>query len=260
MANTFNSGEAEQRWFVPLAGYTGMRMFGFPHAGAGCAQLAGFAQALRQHGIAVWSANLPGRQARLDEPARTDFATLADELTDALAAHLDDQPYLLFGYCGGALLAYGVLRRLRDRSLPLPARLVVASYDAPDIARRPYSLARLPTAALWSYLLETGGVPPELGASTKLRDLAEPAIRADFTMLGGYRHEPGLPLPVPITVCYGGRDEETRRGALLGWRRHSTHPIDLRAVDGGHWLVEDACAELARTVVSAAVPEPADLA
>jgi surfactin synthase thioesterase subunit len=250
-------------WFVPLAGDTGTRMYGFPHAGAGCAQLAGFAKSLHQHGIAVWSANLPGRQARLGEPARTDFTTLADELTDALAAELGRRPapgpYLLFGYCGGALLAYGVLRRLRDRSLPLPARLVVASYEAPDIARRPYSLARLPSAALWSYLTETGGVPPDLGTNAKLRDLAEPAIRADFTMLGGYRHEPGLPLPVPITVCHGGEDQETRRGALLGWRRHSTYPIDLRAVDGGHWLVEDACEELVRTVLSAVVPEPADV-
>lgn len=249
-------------WFVPLTGDTGVRMYGFPHAGAGCAQLAGFARALRPHGIAVWSANLPGRQARLDEPARTEFTALADELTDALAAELgrqaDARPYFLFGYCGGALLAYGVLRRLRDRSLPLPARLVVASYEAPDIARRPYSLARLPSAVLWSYLLETGGVPPGLGASAKLRELAEPALRADFTMLGGYRHEPDLRLPVPITVCYGSRDEETSRGALLGWRRQSTHPIDLRPVDGGHWLVEDSCEELVRAV-AAAVPEPADV-
>jgi surfactin synthase thioesterase subunit len=238
-------------WFVPLAAGES-RVFAFPHAGAGVGQLAGFAKAAARQGVAVWSANLPGRQARLDEPARTQFAPLVSELADVLADLVDDRPYQLWGYCGGALLAFGVIREIMTRPVPPPQRLVVVSYDAPDIALRPRGLSGLPADRLWAYLLQTGGVPESLASNTRLRAVAEDAVRADLAVLGEYRHEPGPPLPVSITVCFGEQDEQTSRGAQLGWRRHSSHPIDLRPLPGGHWLLDDACEELA--LATAATP------
>ncbi|GAA2682676.1 MULTISPECIES: alpha/beta fold hydrolase [Actinosynnema] len=235
-------------WFVPMADVDGVRLYAFPHAGAGCAQLADFAQAAGEHGVSVWAANLPGRQARLKEIPRTDFTGLTEELAEALADLLDGTPYAVFGYCGGALLAYGVIHRLRTMGAPLPVHLVVASYDAPDITRRPRELSGLPPESFWRYLGESGGVPPALAADPRLRQVAEPALRADFAVLASYRHEVNPPLPTRITVCFGERDEETRRGALLGWRRHTAEPVGLRGLDAGHWLLDDACAELAAAI------------
>jgi surfactin synthase thioesterase subunit len=239
----------DQDWFVPLAADGGMRLYSFPHAGAGCAQLAGFARAVSHVGLSVWSANLPGRQSRLAEPPIVEFQPLVDALTEALLARTDSRPYAMFGYCSGALLAYGVLRGLVARGGPLPHRLVVASYEAPDIAQRPRRLHHLPSEALWRYLVETGGVPASLAVDPRMRRVAEPSIRADFAVLGGYRHEPGPALSVPITVCYGEQDV-AERGALVGWRRHSSYPIDLRGLPGGHWLVDEACDELAEVVAA----------
>lgn len=236
-------------WFLPLAEDGGLRMFAFPHAGAGCAQLAPFARAVSALGVSVWAANLPGRQARLDEPARAEFVDLVGALADEIAPALD-RPYALFGYCGGALLAFGLARELRARSAPLPERLVSVAYEAPDIALRPRGLAQLPAELLWTYLAESGGVPDTLGGDPRLRRVAEPAVRADFALLAAYRHEPDLPLPVPITICHG-RGDGSPRGAFLGWRRQTTHPLDVRVIDGGHWLLDDACDELAAEVASA---------
>jgi surfactin synthase thioesterase subunit len=239
-------------WFVPMAADGGTRIFAFPHAGGGCAQLAPFARSAASRGLSVWSANLPGRQARLAESPRTAYGPLVDELTEALVELVDDRPYGVFGYCGGALLAFGVLRRLAAVGVvPLPRRFVVASYEAPDIGRRPYSLARLRSDELWDYLRESGGIPPAIDADERLQGMAEAALRADFTVLGEYRHEPGPPLPVPITVCFGGEDAELQRGALLGWRRQTTQPLELRSTTGGHWLLDDACDEVAELVAAA---------
>jgi surfactin synthase thioesterase subunit len=243
---------ADDDWFVPLTDGPGPRLYAFPHAGAGCAQLVPLA---REVG-AVWGANLPGRQARLHEPARTDLAALVDDLTDALAARITDRPYALFGYCGGALTAFLVARQLRARGLPAPSRLIVASFEAPDIAALPRGVSTLPTSRLWSTLVEQGGVPAGLAADERLRGIAEVAVRADFAMIGSYRHQVDLPLPVPITVCHGTRDR-VRRGVLLGWRRQTTFPLDVRGIDAGHWLLDDNCPELAKVIVdvlSAEVP------
>jgi surfactin synthase thioesterase subunit len=236
-------------WFVPLVADDGPRLFGFPHAGAGCAQLSPFARALAEHGVSLWSANLPGRQARLGEPARTDLGALADELADALTGLLDT-PFALFGYCGGAAIAVAVVQRLRARRVPMPSRLLVASYEAPDIALRPRALSGMPSDRLWHYLVESGGVPPGLGTDLRLRQVVEPAVRADFAMLSGYRRDPEPPLPVPVTVLYGV-DDPTPRGALLGWRRHSTYAIDLRPLPGGHWVLDESTGELAAAAAAA---------
>ncbi|MFC0107900.1 thioesterase II family protein [Kibdelosporangium aridum] len=235
-------------WFVPGSTDLGPRVFAFPHAGAGSAQLVDLGAAVARHRLSLWSVNLPGRQARLAEPPLDDYRELVDELAAALASVDDGRPFALFGYCGGALLAYGVARELFDRALPLPDALVVASYDAPDIANRPRRIVDLASDALWSYMLDSGGVPEHLAADQRLRRVAEPAIRADLSVLAGYRHEPGPPLPVPITVCFGLEDRSVRRGALLGWRRHTAHSVDLRGLAGGYWLLEDASEELAQVL------------
>ena len=243
--------QEQHDWFVPLATDDGVPLYGFPHAGAGCAHLAGFARSAEKVGVSLWSANLPGRQGRLSEPPITAFEPLVDELTTALRARRGGRTYAVFGYCAGALLAYGVLQAMARRGAVMPSRFVVASSDAPDIARRPRRVAHLPSEVLWAHLRDGGSVPETLAAHGRLRQVAEPAVRADFAVLGGYRHRPTPPLPVPITVCFGTEDPHVERGALLGWRRHSSASVDLRALPGGHWLVDDAPDELANVITVA---------
>jgi len=253
---------SDRDWFVPLGeeaqggrrpgaapGRPGCRvLLAFPHAGAGCAQMAGLAHSVAPD-VVVWSANLPGRQARLDEPPRTDLDVLVTELADAAATVLSDHPYEMFGYCAGALTALLAARVLRDRGVPPPRRLIVVSAEAPDIAWRPRRLADHPSDRLWQLLAEHGGVPPAMAADERMRAVAEPAVRADFAMIAHYRLRPEPPLASTVTVCYG-RGDRVRRGALLGWRRQSTLPLELRELAGGHWLLDDSRDELAKVVLA----------
>jgi surfactin synthase thioesterase subunit len=232
-------------WYVPLADDAPTRVFAFPHAGAGCAQFGDLAKLLAPE-YALWSANLPGRQARLTEPPSTDLTALVDTLTGELAARAD-RPYALFGYCGGGLLAFLVARALHAGGAPGPVALVVASHEAPDIARRPRGVATLPGPRLWDALGAAGGMPPELAADVRMRRIAEPAVRADFGMLGDYRYRPAPPLPVTIDACYG-TDDGLPRGCFLGWRRQSDRPVRVHALPGGHWLLDTAVADLATVV------------
>lgn len=232
-------------WFVPMADDAPARVFAFPHAGAGCAQFGDLAKLLAP-GYALWSANLPGRQARLGEPPATDLTALVDTLTGELAARTD-RPYALFGYCGGGLLAFLVARALRAGGAPGPVALVVASHEAPDIARRPRGVATLPGPRLWDALGAAGGMSPELAADERMRRVAEPAVRADFAMLADYRFEPAPPLPAPIYACYG-TDDGLPRGSFLGWRRQSDQPVRACALPGGHWVLDTALPELAAVI------------
>jgi surfactin synthase thioesterase subunit len=233
-------------WYVPLRkdGAGEVRVVVFPHAGGGPASLATLAPLFPPH-VEPWAVNLPGRQARLAEEPRTDLDGLVADLSAALETV--PRPYVLFGYCSGALLAHLVARRAGAEGAA-PARLVVGSFAAPDVAIVPRRLHALPSALFWDRLVAAGGIPAELAAHTDLYPALEPALRADFAMLAGYRYAPVPPVGTPVTVLYGRHDRSLTRGALLGWRRHTTTRPVLRELDASHWLVDDAPAEVARIV------------
>lgn len=257
-------------WFVPLprdgdpaggppAGGR-VRLVMFPHAGGGPASLTALGPGLPET-VDPWTVNLPGRQARLAEPPRTDLEPLVDDLAAALPESVP-APYALFGYCSGALLAYLVCRRLHDAGRA-PCRLVVASAAAPDVAAPPRRLHLLPTGRFWQELIDFGGVPPELADRERLRPVLEPALRADFALQAGYRHSPGSPMDIPVTVLSGRHDRSLTRGGLLGWRRQTRHRPQLRELEASHWLVEQAPAAVAAALADALAtdlpaPSPTD--
>ncbi|MFE3455658.1 thioesterase II family protein [Nonomuraea sp. NPDC059194] len=230
-------------WFVQVK--EGERaLVAFPHAGGGPSSLNAVAACLPDE-VGLWAVNLPGRQARLAEAPRTDLDGLVDDLARDLVARRE--PYTLFGYCSGALLAYLVCRRVVELG-GAPERLVVASFVAPDVTLPLRRLPSLPSWLFWEQLIELGGVPPELAEREALWPVLEPALRADFGLLAGYRHRHSPPLPTPITVLYGTRDRSLTRGGLLGWRRHSERRPVLRPIDTTHWLAEDAPGPLAAVI------------
>ncbi|RJL31794.1 thioesterase II family protein [Bailinhaonella thermotolerans] len=235
-------------WFVPLEERPGARarLYVFPHAGGGPSS---FAPLVPMFGpdVEVWSVNLPGRQARLRETPRTDLPGLVDDLAADLAGRDAGPPYALFGYCSGAMLAYLTCRRVVELG-GRPGRLLAGSFAAPDVAMFMRRLPALPSELFWERLLELGGVPGELAARVGLRPVLEPALRADFALLAGYRHVAGPPLPVPITVLYGEADASLTRGGLLGWRRQSALPLTMRGLPASHWLAEEAPEHLARVL------------
>lgn len=234
------------------------RLYVFPHAGGGPGAVAPLAPLLPPE-IEPWALDLPGRQARLAEPPRTDLEPLADDMAAALAGGPPGPPgpYALFGYCSGALLAYLACRRLDGTARP-PVRLLVGSFSAPDVAVYLRRLPALPSGLFWERLLEYGGVPEEVAAREELRPVLEPALRADFGLLAGYRHRPGPPMATPVTVLYGRDDDLLTRGGLLGWRRQTAARPALRELPASHWLMEDAPGELAAALAAElAAPAPA---
>lgn len=236
-------------WFVrcgadPAA--TAPTVYVFPHAGAGPASLTALAAACAPH-VDVWSVNLPGRQARLHEPARSDLDALVDELVADLAARARP-PFALFGYCSGALLADLVAHGLQAAGRP-PAHLFLGSFAAPDVAAIPRRLHLLTSEAFWEQLPEQGGAPAQLAERVELRPVFEPALRADFALLAAFRYQRRPPLTAPITVLHGGSDTLLTRGGLLGWRRETRAGLVMREIDASHWLVEDAPDAVARVIV-----------
>jgi medium-chain acyl-[acyl-carrier-protein] hydrolase len=224
-------------WFVATSPQptASIRLLAFTGAGGG---VSSFAQQASQ--LPGWlemrTLNLPGRQSRFDEPLCTDLDRLVAELSAACAELAG--PYLMFGYCTGALIAYLVAQDLAGRGETLPRRLIVGSHAPPHLVSTPL-IAGLDSDTLWQVLVEHRAVASEVADSTEFREIAEPILRADLGLISSYRYERATPLPVPITVLTGERDGSLASGAVGGWDGYSTAPLRIVSLAAGHWFMEE---------------------
>jgi surfactin synthase thioesterase subunit len=224
-------------WFVPMARRPNaeMTLLAFPQAGGGCSAFARHSREMPDW-LEMRTLNLPGRQARFSEAPRTDLRSLVADLVADCAQYT--MPYLTFGYCSGALLAYLVARGLRESGAALPRRLVIGSYSAPHlISITP--LDALNSEQLWKVLVDYQAVKPQLASHAELRAVSEPVIRADLGLIGQYRHIPSEPLPVPITVLAGEKDDWELARDFASWQRYTTHDIRGRSIRAGHWFMDE---------------------
>ncbi|WP_416968201.1 thioesterase II family protein [Streptomyces sp. 4F14] len=242
-----------------------IRLFCFPHAGAGSGAYRAWIPALAP-GIDVRPVELPGRDGRWAEPPRTSVSELAHgcaaDALDALGTEAQPRPYALFGHSLGAVVAYETARVLLRRGRP-PALLVVSGSEPPHRLTAPARPChRLPDDAFLGEVVRLGGTPAGIREERELLRVLLPALRADFTAAETYRHRPdGLPLPVPIAVYAGADDQTLVQRRLDDWGqltrfpavRHRRFPGTHFYLDAGRTLVLQA---LRHDVTQAAAPLP----
>jgi medium-chain acyl-[acyl-carrier-protein] hydrolase len=224
-------------WFVSNTRRTDteLTLAVFPQAGGGCGTFA--LQARQTPGwLDFMTLNLPGRQARFGEPLCTDIDALTAELVSYWEKH--PRPYLFFGYCTGALVAYRVACGLQERGAAMPERLVVGSFKPPHLASVE-PLSELNSETFWRVLVDNEAVPPMLLAEPELRQLSESVVRADLALAAGYRHADAPPLPIPITVLVGERDSWISASDISAWGQYTTGGLETRVLPAGHWFMEE---------------------
>jgi len=180
--------------------------------------------------IRVVPVELPGRGARLAEPACTDFATLVAQLQ---AEHVPPSgPYALFGHSMGALLAYGLARRL-----PVPPEVLMVS-ASPAPGRRDASrfAAADDDTALMADLRRQGGTPEAVFDSPELLRLTLDTMAADYRVCASFDDPPVASLTVPVHVL-GGRDDDIAADRLDDWRHVTRAGFSREVFAGGHFFI-----------------------
>lgn len=214
-----------------------LRLFCFHHAGGGTSPYRGWQRALGPH-IAVQPVLLPGRDRRGGEPRFSEIEPLLADLDAQLDAHLA-APHVFFGHSMGALIAYRLACRRRDRGAALPAALIVSGCAAPHLPWPLPPVEVLDDAALIRLLTDLGGLPAPMLEVPALLTAALPVIRDDLRICADARNDGCPPLPCPVHAFGGDADPLVDELDLTAWSEHTTTPGAVRILPGDHFSLLD---------------------
>jgi surfactin synthase thioesterase subunit len=223
-------------WFSTPAPLTAprLRLVCFPYAGGSASAYHPWARLLPA-GVELVAATLPGRGARLREPAIADLDALISPLVVAAGPVLGRAPFILFGHSWGAAVAYEFCRAFAAKSGRLPAALLVSGAPAPSVRRRTWgrylSDEELERMLLHRTDLPNGWLTPEL------KPLIFPTMRTDLRMLDGYRWCPGLLPAVPVVAFGGDADPAVSVADLDAWQQCTSGPARTRLLAGDHFFI-----------------------
>ncbi len=171
------------------------------------------------------------------EKPYTQFDELIQALVPALLPHFT-KPFAFFGHSMGALISFGLTQQLLRLGHPLPERLFLSAYRAPQIPNHE-SLHTLSDDALVRKVQEINGMKQEIFENVEMRKLLLPLMRADFSVCETYVHTVNELIERPITVFGGLQDNRAPKAVLEPWGEQTNKAFRVYMLQGGHFFWRD---------------------
>ena len=212
------------------------RLFCLPHAGGGAAAYYRWSK-LAPRWLEITPVHLPRREWNSQQAEFDSLEQLVEIGADALSARLD-LPYALLGNSMGAVVAFELVRQLRNRGLPLPTLLIAASSHPPHASAPQPWLHMMPDAQFQQAVQDRyDGIPQEILRHPEILRLMLPALRADLRLMETRAHRDESALDVAILALGGTQDPSVGTAELNAWRQHTTGQFAARQFPGGHFFL-----------------------
>jgi len=229
------------------------RLVCFAHAGGGPGAYRKWPASLAPE-IEVWTATLPGRAGRSDEPFADSWADLVRDFADWLDLAGGEEPPALLGHSLGGHVAFEVARELERRTGRAPRHLFVAGCRAPHRLPEHWSLPDDREALVAEVDVRYGAVPPEVRAEPELLQRFVPMLRADLELAAAYRWVASEPLRCPITALAGVEDRTAPPAEAHHWADCTLGPFATAVMPGAHFFLHHELATVAKLIRRALVP------
>ena len=189
---------------------------------------------------------LAGRGTRLSDDYIDDFDKQVDDLYHRYfeRASWIHEPYILFGHSMGALLCYGILKKiealnesLRNKKESLPSAMIVSACEAPSV-RKPDRFRDTSKKKLIGDLRSKNGTPDIIFEHEELLNMAVDCLKADYKVCGSFQYQQDQRLStIPLHVFHGLDDDITLK-SLESWQNETTTPIVIDTFEGDHFYLK----------------------
>lgn len=213
-----------------------LRLVCFPYAGGGAGVFRLWAK-IFPSGIEIVSAQLPGRDTRINEKPLWDFRHVVQSISNALL-ELDRVQTVFFGHSFGSLIAFEVAKNL-EKYGERAKLLILSGCAAPHI-----SLGD-DTEPIWNLrdelfierIRSLRGTPDEVLNSDELLAIFLPILRSDFFMAAEARKEIRGKIDIPLVVFGGVEDIEVERDELSAWAQYTNATTEVELFKGDHFFI-----------------------
>lgn len=234
-ATSWGNTDVDRRWIKRFGRRTSeadLRLLCFHHAGGSASLYRGWPAALPPH-VEPAAVQLPGRADRFREPSHERMDELMEELVTAVEPMLD-RPFACYGFSMGARVAWALAHELRERGMPQPCKLFVASCAAPALDDGHFDWEDRPDG-LEGYVREIGGTPDEVLAEPALLAALLPTLHSDLTVLSTHTYRPDTPLDMPIHAFAGIDDIAASPERMRDWATETSAAFTLDELACAHF-------------------------
>ncbi|MGB3463635.1 MAG: alpha/beta fold hydrolase [Cyclobacteriaceae bacterium] len=223
------------------------KLFCFPFAGGSASYYLNWKPYMKS-GVELIPVELPGRGSRISDPLCTTLEDMVEDALKFVESRLDGSGYAFFGHSMGAMLAFELTHRIRQKGLALPAHLFFSGRRAPHLPPRLKGFASMTPEEFKEAVLELGGTPAELFESPELSELFVPIMRNDFILAeSGIDLEGKEPFTMGLTV-FIGKDEDILPEESEGWKLYSDKRCTIHYFKGGHFFLTEHTKEVIQLI------------
>jgi medium-chain acyl-[acyl-carrier-protein] hydrolase len=229
--------KSQSMWFenLPQGRDGALRLYCFPYAGGSAQVFRGWQRHFAPQ-ASLSLAHLPGRAARIGEPAFKKHKPLVTALADAMIPELP-RAFAFWGHSMGALISFELARELRRRGQPAPLALFLSGRGAPQVPDPDPPTFNLPDPEFVAELRRLNGTPKQLLDNPELKEFFLPTIRADFELVETYEYEPEPPLTCPICAYGSLQDPTVPATNLKAWQKQTSGAFKVRMFPGDHFYI-----------------------
>lgn len=216
-----------------------IKLFCLPYAGGSADIYARWRNYLNSS-IELCPIELPGRSKRAKDPYYKSMKEAVEDIASFVKNETRNSDYAIFGHSMGSIITYELICKLYQMGLKLPIHVFFSGRYPPCIEKQDKNMHLLSDDELIHEAVSMGGIPEKLLKYTKLVENAANTLRADYTILETYGHNPHIQkFDIDISVLSGTNDELATVEDMKYWELYTNKSCTFYTFEKGHFYLHN---------------------
>ncbi len=216
-----------------------IKLFCLPYAGGSADIYARWRNYLNRS-IELCPIELPGRSKRAKDPFYKNMGEAVKDIASFVKNETHNSDYAIFGHSMGSIITYELICKLYQMGLKLPIHVFFSGRYPPCIEKQDKNMHLLSDDELIHEAVSMGGIPEKLLKYTKLVENAANTLRADYTILETYGHNPHIQkFDIDISVLSGTNDELAAVEDMKYWELYTNKSCTFYTFEKGHFYLHN---------------------
>lgn len=217
-----------------------IQLFCVPYSG-GSATIYEKWKVFLNENIELCPVEMAGRGKRIMEPLNDRFDETIEDLADSILKHRKkNMDYAIWGHSLGALFAYEIYYRMREKGGKPPVAMFFSGRGAPQevVMHTQYHL--LGNKEFLEVVCQYGGSTKEIMQHEELRDLFLPILRNDFKLSETYIYKAKKQKIIcDVHIINGTEDHSVKDYDMKNWAVHTDRECLFKMITGGHFFISE---------------------